>query len=458
MKILCKTVSLVSRLIVCFLLIFCVPSVLSAKSPNFVVIMADDLGAAELGCYGHQEHKTPHLDRLADEGVRFRTCYATPNCSSTRIMLMTGRYGFRTGWYNFLERKYSPAPGTRQFDIGQAEVTFADLLKLRGYATGIAGKWQLPGSPTNRIYDCGFDTYCMWKWKHQLPDIDPKTGRDRRPYQPTRSLHLDPKTERYWNPGVMRNAKQYPTSPKDFGPDIFTKFVCGFMKEHKHEPFLIYYPMVLIHRHGKAWPEVPDTMNPLQKTGGGSLKSNVEYTDHLVGQICAAIDKLGLAENTYVFFTSDNGPAGRGKGKVSEVGVRVPLIIRGPRISPGQVSDDLASLADILPTLVEFSGARLPQNREIDGISLAPTLLERPGPRREWVFSYLADKRMLRDHRWLLDGDSQFYDCGKHRDGNGYQNVTNSNSDGVLQAKQRFQKILLNLPAPKTSGVKQQNQ
>jgi arylsulfatase A len=425
---------------------------LFAATPNIVVIMADDVGAGELACYGNPDTQTPHLDRLADEGVRVSTCYATPNCSSTRMMLMTGRYGFRTGWYNFLEREYSPEPGSPKFDIGRAEITFADVLKERGYATGIAGKWQLPGSPRDRIYDCGFDTYCMWMWKHQLPDIDPQTGRDRTPYDPHASLHDPPKANRYWDPAIMVDARRRSTGPDDFGPDICTDFVCDYMREHQSEPFLIYYPMILCHKHSKTWTSVPDLARPGERTEAGVLKFDVEYMDHLVGRICQTIDELGLRDNTYVFFTCDNGTEGDGKGEVTEMGARVPMLVRGPGIRPHRVSDELVDLSDVLPTLAELAGATLPTDREIDGVSMAPMLFDRPGPRREWIFSYLGNQRMLRDKRWLLEGDGRFYDCGDSRDGSGYVDVTDSRDATVVAAHRRFDRILLGLPRPGDAG------
>ncbi|MFI4873964.1 MAG: sulfatase-like hydrolase/transferase, partial [Blastopirellula sp. JB062] len=173
-------------------------SATQAEKYNFVLIMADDLGANQISPYSDQGVATPHLEQMARQGMQFDTCYATPNCSVTRMMLMTGRYGFRTGWCEFLERPYSPQPGTPQFDIGAAEITFADLLKRQGYVTGIAGKWQLPGSPEDRIFDCGFDTYRMWRWKHPLPDSAASTDP-----QATASLHLPKKSNRYWDPEVI---------------------------------------------------------------------------------------------------------------------------------------------------------------------------------------------------------------------------------------------------------------
>jgi arylsulfatase A len=243
----------------------------------------------------------------------------------------------------------------------------------------------------------------------------------------------------------MIDRQQLPTGPGDYGPDIYTNFVCNFIQEHRHEPFLFYYPMALIHPPLEA---TPDLNRPGHVTESGQLRPNVEYMDHLVGRICRTIDQSGLRDNTYVFFTGDNGTAGAGKGDVNESGARVPLIVRGPGIRPGAVSDELVDLTDILPTLAELAGAALPQDRVIDGVSMVPVLLDRPGPQREWIFSYLNDRRMLRDKRWLRDGDGQFFDCGESRDGSGYRNVTDSNDPKVQQARARFARILKDLPGP----------
>ncbi len=431
------------------LVLFALASPAAAAPPNIVLIMADDLGAGELGCYGHPEHQTPQLDQLAKQGLRYQTCYATPKCTSTRMLIMTGRYGFRTGWFDFLEDKYSPLPGSPQFDIGAAELTFADILKQKNYATGIAGKWQLPGSPQNRIFDCGFDTYCMWLWKHELPDIDPVTGIDRVKFDPNQSLQAKKgRAKRYWHPGIMVDAKLRPTTADDYGPDIFTDFVCDFIREHKSEPFVVYYSMALVHKPLRA---VPDLKNPGQRIGEGELRASVEYMDHLVGRITRTVDELGLGDNTFIFFTGDNGTQGHGKGDVTELGSRVPMIVRGPGIQPGRTTDDLTDLSDVLPTFAELAGAPLPEDREIDGVSMVPTLLDRPGPRRDWIFSYLADERLLRDQRWLLEGDGQFYDCGESRDGTNYKNVTNSTDPEVLTARRRFERIMETLPGPVTN-------
>jgi arylsulfatase A-like enzyme len=178
------------------------------------------------------------------------------------------------------------------------------------------------------------------------------------------------------------------------------------------------------------------------------LKSNVEYMDHLVGRIVDALDELGLRENTILFFTGDNGTGGDGKGKTIERGVRVPMIVNCPKRVKPTVSDELVDLSDVLPTLAELAGAPLPEGVTIDGRSFARHLRGEPYKAREWIFSYLAYDRMLRDKRWLLEGKGTFYDCGTSRDGTNYKEVTNSDDPEVVEARKRFERILSKLPAP----------
>ena len=184
------------------------------------------------------------------------------------------------------------------------------------------------------------------------------------------------------------------------------------------------------------------------KNGTAGLKHNVEYMDHLVGKLVKAIDDEGLRENTVIFFMGDNGTQGSGKGVASEMGVRVPFIVRCPgTIRNGIVSDELVDLTDVFPTLVDFSKASYPTDVKIDGVSLVPTLRGDKATHRDWIFSYLHDRRILRDKRWLLEGDGSFFDCGDNRDGV-YTDVTKSQDPEVLAARHRFDDILKGLPAP----------
>jgi arylsulfatase A-like enzyme len=402
---------------------------------NFIVIMADDLGAEEIACYGNKEHKTPNLDRLAREGVRFRTCYSTPLCSPTRVMIMTGRYGFHTGWYNFRSRAGKPKDLFPFYKIGDWELSFADVLKKKGYVSCLAGKWQLGGKPPTLIHDNGFDEYRMWAYKANLPTGVKHTG----------GWQKKNLTSRFWHPCILENGKYLPTHPDDYGPDLFTDFIIEFIQRHKDELFLAYYPMVLTHTPWRPTPD-PDNQGKKKKEG---LKSNVEYMDHLIGRIISALEEIGLRDKTVVIFTGDNGTQHAGKGLPAEIGVKVPLIISCPgMIESGVVSDELVDLTDILPTLAEFGDANLPKDRPIDGVSLVPTLLGKEVVHRDWIFSYLHERRILRTKHWLLEGDGRFYYCGDSRNRSDYVDVTNSNDTEVEKARERFNRILLNLPAP----------
>jgi arylsulfatase A len=412
------------------------------RPPNILLIMADDLGASELGCYGNARHKTPRLDGLAKTGIRFRTCYSAPVCSPTRMMLMTGQYGFRNGWCDMRNRPGGPgdAPKSR---IGEFHFTFADLLKQRGYATAVAGKWQLPGEYPTRVLDCGFDEYFIWIYKSYLPKGVDYQGGWEKPGK---------KYARYFHPGVMKNNKHLPTRPTDFGPDLYTDYLIDFMRRHRDRPFFAYFPMCLIHA---PWGPTPDRPDLPQRNSRATLEAFVEYMDKTVGRLVDALDELGLRKNTVVMFTGDNGTYQSGKYTPTELGARVPLIVNGSgRVRAGIVSDALVDFSDFFPTLAELSGATLPTDRVIDGRSFAHVLQGTPGPTRDWAFSFLSDTRVLRDKHWLLEFNTpwdfgRFFYCGDSRDGTGYKDVTQSSDPKVRAARRRFEKILEELPAPK---------
>lgn len=422
----------------CFALLL-VPAMLQAaepRQPNLIVIMADDLGAKELGCYGNPKHETPRLDAMAEAGVRFRTCYSAPVCSPTRVMIMTGRYGCRTGWNNFMLRAYAPREDSPLFDIGTSQVTFAEMLKELGYTAALAGKWQLSGSLPSLIHDCGFDEYRIWAYDHYLPEGVTHTGGREGRKRPAR----------YWHPSIMQNGRYIPTTPDDYGPDMFADFIADFMERHRDEPFCVYYPMCLTH---EPWDPTPVIGKPGEKTPKG-LRYNVEYMDHIVGRLLDTIEALGLTDDTVVIFTGDNGTGKAGKNTPTELGARVPLIVSAPgRTREGIVSDELVDLSDILPTLVQFAGGSVADDHHIDGRSFVPTLQGDSGEHREWIFSFLGNKQILRDKRWLLEGDGTFYDCGTSRNSAGYTDVTNSNQPEVVAARERFAKILEGMPVPK---------
>src|SRR5688572_21319174 len=168
------------------------------RPPNFLVILADDLGAKELACYGNKNHKTPHLDALAAGGVRFKTCYATPICSPSRVEIMTGRYGWRTGWNNLIDRPYAPPEGSPQYDIGSAQFRFAGLLKSTGYAPALPATSQLSGPLPTLVTGCGFDAYRLLAYAETLPKGATDTGAFPR---------TGKATSRYWHPSILTSGQ-----------------------------------------------------------------------------------------------------------------------------------------------------------------------------------------------------------------------------------------------------------
>ena len=375
---------------------------------------------------------------MATEGVRFETFYATPLCTPTRVALMTGQYGFRNGFLGMQDPAFKPAPDSPQASIGN-QFTHADLLKSRGYATALAGKWQLPANCRRSSTTRASTNTCMWAYAYNLPPgithpAYPRGDND----------------TRYWKPCLLQNGKYRPTTPEDFGPDLFNEFVIDFARRHKHQPFFVYYTSVLT--HGPRV-ETPDPTKPGAFWPAG-LKSNLEYLDHLMGKLLAALKAEGLDENTLVIFIGDNGTAGEGKNTVTELGARVPCIIRGPGVKRGVVSRAVADLTDIMATLADFSGATLPKDKVFDGHSLGPVLRGEKAQHRDWIYSHLDDGRILRDSRWLLEIEKagkgeRFYDCGESRDGTGYKDVTHSTDPEVKAARARFAGILASMPEPK---------
>lgn len=349
------------------LLTFPIPA---AEKRNVLLIMADDSAVDNYGCYGSTFFKTPRLDQLAQSGAKFNHCYSEPVCTPSRVKLMTGRDGIR----NYV------AFGT----LDKSETTFGTMMKNAGYATAVAGKWQLHGGPNGSLApECGFDTYCLWNYPGA-------TG------------------SRFWNPTIMRDGKLLPTTGDDYGPDLFTDFLIEFMEKNKERPFFAYYPMALVH---SPFVPTPDSEN-IDKNGKGKQRGKslqhfrdmTLYADKCVGRLVDALDKNGLREKTVVIYTTDNG-TGRGltypfgdeqrtgeKAYATDGGSHVPLIVNCPGTVPaGTVTDDLVDFSDIMPTIAEITGASLPEVK-IDGRSFWPQCLGKRGTPRQWIFQYYYPK------------------------------------------------------------------
>jgi arylsulfatase A len=395
--------------------------------PNIVLIMADDLGIETLGCYGGTSYRTPHLDRLAATGMRFEHCYSMPVCHPTRVCLLTGRYPFRLN---------NPEWGT--FPASAETQTFAHVLERAGYATAIAGKWQLTmlKDDLDHPHRLGFDTYCLFGW-HEGP--------------------------RYYQPLIWQNGKKRTDVRDRYGPDVYCDFLIDFMERNRDKPFLAYYPMALCH-------DVTDDLDAFVPFGPkgrwDSYHEMVEATDERVGRIVAALERLKLRDNTLILFTGDNGTAqasylnvvdGKmvrepviskmgdvlvpgGKTRLTDGGTRVPLIANWPMtIKPGQVVSDLVDFSDYLPTFAELGNAKAPAGVKLDGQSFAASLLGRDGPRRAWAYSAGRGSHWVRTQRWKLYDDGRLIDM--NADPHEKTPITNGSPDAVA-ARTQLQQAL----------------
>jgi len=362
--------------------------------PNIVLIMADDLGYECIGANGCDDYKTPFLDDLASGGIRFVNCFANPLCTPSRAKIMTGRYNVRNYVkFGVLDRK---------------EKTFGHVFRDAGYATCIAGKWQL-GSEKDSPQHFGFDQSCLWK--HRLPA-----------------------NSRYNNPRLAINGDPEDYDNGEYGPDICADFICDFIEKNKEKPFLAYYPMILTHCPFSPPPGTRDwdpasPGSDTYKGNAGYFGDMVHHMDKLVGRIVTKLEEHNLLENTIVIFTGDNGTdkpvvtslkgekiAG-GKRSMNDHGTRVPLIVSYPgKIPAGLVSDELVDFSDIFPTICDVSGLATPSDRPIDGVSFWSTLQGKNGRKKPWVYIWFDGQVLARNRTHMVrrmepDSSLRFIDC-----------------------------------------------
>lgn len=365
------------------LLALALPALSSAKAgktPNVIVILADDLGYGDLSCYGHPTIRTPHLDQMAAEGMRFTQFYVAANvCTPSRAGLLTGRLPVRSGMAG------SDASGNVLYPhsaggLPQSEITLARALKSKGYQTGIIGKWHLGHLPAFLPPSHGFDFYFGIPYSN---DMIPNGNNKVQPLP----LYLDRKVLEE-NPDQSQLTRRY------------TEQALAFIRKNKDKPFFLYYP--------NNFPHVPLHVSAAYKgkSQRGLYGDVVEELDGSVGQILKTLRELQLDKNTLVIFTSDNGPwltkkenggsAGllfEGKGAAYEGGMRVPAIAWWPgTISARQVNPALATTLDLYPTILKLAGAALPTDRVLDGTDLYPLLTGQKKEVREYVYYYNRDK------------------------------------------------------------------
>lgn len=408
--------------------------------PNVVLILADDLGYAELGSYGQEKIRTPRLDRLAAEGMRFTQFYSgSPVCAPSRATLMTGlhtghspvRGNLRIGYPledGRTEEGNAPLPAGTQ--------TIATMLQARGYATAAVGKWGLggPGS-TGLPVQHGFDLFYGYLDQRHAHNFYPAylwTGTAQgmrwdslrnRPFPAHQALEGDPD-----DPASYERFKG-----TDYAPDLATAHALEFIRSHRHRPFFLYVATPLPHvalqvpdeeLERYSFPETPYTgddgylPHPRPRAAYAGMISRM---DRNVGEILDLLSELGLEENTLVIFTSDNGTTYNGgvdpvffnsvgplrglKNSVYEGGIRVPMIARWPgRIDPGSITDHVGANWDLLPTLAELAGTATP--RGIDGISFLQILLGRASGQKEHAYLYWENhgpcegQQAVRAGRW----------------------------------------------------------
>ena len=371
-------------------------SAAATRPPNIVIIFCDDLGYGDLGCYGHPSIRTPHLDRMAAEGLRFTDFYTADSvCSPSRSALLTGRLPVRTGMYGDKRRVLFP---NSVGGLPSSEITIAKALKPRGYATAIVGKWHLGHQPEFSPLRHGFDQYFGLPYSNDM---------DRVPTAPRgRAAFLEPKNE-YWNVPVRRgdDILERPADQTTL-TRRYTEEAVKFIREKKSQPFFLYFP--------HTFPHVPLFVSPEfhGKSARGLYGDVVEELDWSVGQVLSTLRAEGLAENTLVVFTSDNGPwltqfeqggsAGllrEGKGCTFEGGMRVPGIAWWPgRIAP-RTTSALATTMDLFPTALALAGAPLPGDRTFDGVDLRPLLFGTGASARDTVYFYRGSSLFAVRHR-----------------------------------------------------------
>ncbi len=369
-----------------------VRSAAAPAKPNLILIMADDLGYETIGANGGTSYRTPVLDQLAKSGARFEHCYAQPICTPSRVQIMTGIYNVR----NYVSFGV----------LDRDETTFAQLLKQAGYATCIAGKWQL-GKQADAARHFGFDEACLWQ--HTRPARD-KNSRD----------------TRFMNPHLEINGRPVDYGQGEYGPDVVTDFLCAFIEKNRDRPFLAYYPMILTH---SPFVPTPDSRNPSRGNKQQNFADMVAYMDKVIGRIVAKLDELGIRENTLVLFTGDNGTAGAirsewngrpiqgGKGQMTDAGTRVPLIASWPgTIPPGRVFSDLVDFSDFLPTLCDAAGVAVPAALKIDGRSFLPQLKGQTGNPRDWIYCWYSRGGGPRAEEWARTQRYKLYRTGKFYD------------------------------------------
>ena len=380
----------------------------AAAKPNFIIIFTDDQGYGDLSCFGSKTIKTPNIDRIAKEGRKFTSfMVASPVCTPSRAALLTGCYPKRVGMH-----QHVLFPASTK-GLNASEHTIADHLKSQGYATACFGKWHLGHHKEVLPTSNGFDTYYGIPYSNDMNHPDNR-GKPRGGWAGMDILWNDPEsTLTKWKTPLFEDEKivELPVDQRTITRRCTQKAI-DFVKANKDKPFFVYVP--------HSMPHIPlyvpdDVRDPDPKN---AYINTIEHIDTEVGRLLKTLDDLKLADNTYVLYTTDNGPwlpfrhhggsAGplrEGKGTTFEGGQRVPCVMRGPGIPAGTVCDELTGTIDVLPTIAALSGKALPKGKKIDGLDASSLWkgTQKKSPRTEFLhYTSRGEIEGLRSENWKI--------------------------------------------------------
>ncbi len=429
----------------------------AADKPNIVLINVDDLGYADIGPFGNTTQATPHLDRMAREGRMLTSHYGAPVCSPSRASLMTGCYPKRA-----LPISHVLFPASA-VGLAPEEITVAEVLKSAGYATACIGKWHLGDQPEFLPTRQGFDYYYGLPYSNDMgPPEDGTKSNFGKPLPQRAAKQSNEKGTNLPEDGVRGNLQ--PPLPLMENERViervkaeeqatltrrYTEKVTNFIREHKAAPFFVYFPHTAVH-----FPLYPsESFRGTSKNG--LLGDWVSEVDWSVGQVLATVDELGLAENTLIIFTSDNGgpknhganndPLRGAKGSTLEGGIRVPTLCRWPgKIPAGTKTAAITTMMDILPTLAQLAGVKLEADRKIDGVDIWPVMSglasEENTPRNEFLYFRGLKLEAVRRGDWKLHlTSSELYNLAN--DIGESKNVAAEHADKVTELVQLAKSI-----------------
>ncbi len=429
------------------------------KKPNIIFILADDIGYEAFNCDGGTSYRTPNIDNMAEKGMRFTQAYSQPLSAPSRTELMTGKYNF----HNY-----------EGFGImSPSEVTFGNLMKDAGYVTGICGKWQMYGNAIQQKISgrvgclptqVGFDHYFVWHTTfpyQKLPSADSLTR------NVVLSALSKQKESRYKDPVILSDKGKFTYWGK-YGPDLFLKWAENFIEQNKNgdKPFFLYYPMVLMHDPFQATPNSVDYdhSTPNDKSNNKYFGDMMSYMDAIVGQVIQEVEKAGIADNTIIFFTGDNGTNVKivsewekqhikgDKGSSREWGIHVPFIAYWKNhIKPGQVNNNMIDFTDVLPTIMQAANFQIPDSFHYDGMSFYNQLMDhKNASKRDWTFGWYYPKWgwgkfknaiwiQEPTHTWKLYKTGEFYNL-KNDIGEKHPITENEMSGAEKKEKEKLSK------------------